>query len=192
MPLALVTGTRLYLGPAAATLGRAGFEVTTWEAGTAGTPSGPFDCYVQLPCALTAPPLPPPVGADGGCQAPRPGRRATDDLVCRADALAAVADRLKPNASILLAVDEPDSSDSSDAQRRPLAPDLLAAVALALLEDLDRPTSRLAVVPLAALATRAPATTQHGAPVAAPQAPVDALLDLTQWEMPTPPLVSAP
>jgi hypothetical protein len=189
MPLALVTGTRLYLGPAAATLGRAGFEVTTWEAGAAGNPSGPFDCYVQLPCAVTAPSLPPAAGTGGGGQAPQPGRRATDDLVCRTDALAAVADRLKPNASILLAVDEPDSSD---AQHRTLPSDLLAAVALALLEDLDRPTSRLAVVPLAAFATRTTGTTQHDAVVAAAQTPVDAVLDLTQWEMPTPPLVSAP
>lgn len=189
MPLALVTGTRLYLGPAAATLGRAGFDVTTWEAGAAGTPSGPFDCYVQLPCALTALDQPPGAGTSVESHDLRPGRRAADDLVCRTDALAAVADRLKPDASILLVVDEPDSSDS---QRKTLPSDLLAAVALALLEDLDRPTSRLAVVPVAAFATLAPATTQHDALVAAAQTPVDALLDLTQWEMPTPPLVSAP
>src|SRR4029453_672492 len=50
--------------------------------------------------------------------------------------------------------------------------DLLAAVALALLEDLGRPTSRLGVVPLATFAR--------------------ITLDLTQWEMPTPPPAPAP
>jgi len=168
MPFALVTGTRQHLGPAAATLGRAGFEVMTWATDSSAAPAGgPFDCYVQLPC--TAADLPAAAATCG-----RPGRRAADDLVCRTDALAAVAARLKPNASILLAVDEPASSDP---QRKMLPADLLSAVALALLEDLGRPTSRLAVVPVAALAT---------------PAPVEQLLDLTQWEMPTPPLVSAP
>ncbi len=137
MPTALVTGTRQHLGAAAATLGRAGFEVRTWEAGFPGAPNGPFDCYVQLPC----------------------GEKAVD-LVCRTDTLAAVACRLRPNASVLLAVEEPDSP-----------PDLLAAVALALLEDLGRSATRLAVVPLESLCRPDPAV---------------------QWEMPTPPLVSAP
>jgi hypothetical protein len=145
MPLALVTGTRLHLGPAATTLGRSGFEVITWEAGDPPPGRGAVECYLQLPC--------------GG---------AATDLICRTDTLAAVAGRLRPNASVLLAVGEPDSQPTT------LASDLLASVALAVLEDLGRPATRLTVVPLAAFV------------------PVDALLDLTQWEMPTPPLVSAP
>lgn len=135
MPRALVTGTGPYLGPAAATLDRAGFEVTTWEVGAPPPGQVPVDCYVQLPC----------------------GGRA-GDLICRTDTLAAMAGRLRPNASVLLAVDEPDSG-------------LLAAVATVLLEELGRPASRLAVVPLSTF---------------------EAVVDLTQWEIPTPPLVSAP
>ena len=149
MPLALITGTRPHLGPAAATLGRAGFDVMTWAVGSpAPRTDTPYDCYVQLPCAGAA-----------------------TDLVCRTDTLAAVASRLRPNASILLAVGEPESPGSRSAT---FASDLLASVALALLEDLGRPATRLAVFPLAAFA------------------PVDAFLDLAQWEIPTPPLVSAP
>jgi len=108
-------------------------------------PEGPFDCYVQLPCATG-----------------RADRLSGPDLVCRIDALAAVAGRLGPDASVILGVDG--------------TADLLAAVALALLEDLGRPATRVAVLPVADLC-----------PPAAP-APVGA----PQWEMPTPPLVSAP
>ena len=113
----------------------------TWEVGAPPPDRGPVDCYLQLPCAGAA-----------------------TDLICRTDTLAAVAGRLRPNASIFLAIDE----------RATLPSDLLASVALALLDDLGRPAARLAVVPLSAFV------------------PVDALLDLRQWEMPTPPLVSAP
>lgn len=158
MRLALVTGTRPHLGPAAATLTRAGFEVTTWEVGAPPPSQGPVDCYLQLPCAGTA-----------------------TDLVCRTDTLAAVASRLRPDASVLLAVDEPDPTDWPSTT---LAPDLLAAVAVALLEDLGRPSSRLAVVPLAAFARLTPAALVHDAD--------EVVLDLTQWEIPTPPLVPAP
>jgi len=159
MPTALLTGTRPNLGAAAATLGRAGFDVLTWPVGSPAVPAdGPFDCYVQLPCAA----------GEG-----------SDALICRIDTLAAVADRLGPNASILLAVDEPEPP----AAPRPgtLAPDLLAAVALALLEDIGRPATRLAVVPVTSLCR----------PAAEP-APLDSLVGAGQWEMPTPPLVSAP
>jgi hypothetical protein len=146
MPLALVTGPEDLLGSAGAALGRAGFDVVTGE--TPPSPSaGPFDCYVQLPCR------PSPAGRRDGLSA--------SDLVCRIDALAAVAGQLGPDASVILGVDD-------DA-------DLLAAVALALLEDLGRPATRLAVLPVEDLCRPA------AAPVGAPQ-----------WEMPTPPLVSAP
>jgi hypothetical protein len=194
LPLALVTGTRRHLGPAAATLGRAGFDVMTWTVESSDAPAdGPFDCYVQLPCAVSdlaaTPPLTPR----------RPNSRAVDDLVCRIDTLAAVADRLHPNASILLAVEgaNPTAGAQSGvlapdllvagAQPGRLAPDLLAAVALALLEDLGRPAARLAVVSVAGLCRQGPA-----AAGAADQAPFDRLLGADQWEMPTPPLVSAP
>lgn len=165
MPVALLTGTPHHLGPAAATVGRAGFDVMTWTAESSTAPAaGPFDCYVQLPCA-----------GDGS-----PGHRAADDLVCRIDTLAAVAERLQPNASIVLAVDEADLS--AGPQAGGLAPDLLAAVALALLEDLGRPTARLAVLPVAEMCRRASTPAALGALVAAG----------SQCEMPTPPLVSAP
>jgi hypothetical protein len=183
MPLALVTGTRPDLGAAAATLGRAGFDVMTWTVESSAAPAdGPFDCYVQLPCDVIDLAATPP--APRG----RPGRRVADDLVCRIDTLAAVADRLRPDASILLAVEEPDSA--AGVQSRALAPDLLAAVALAMLEDLGRSTARLAVVPVAGLCRRGPAAAP---PVgAADQVGFDCLVDAAQWEMPTPPLVSAP
>ena len=61
-----------------------------------------------------------------------------------------------------------DALPAADPGSRALAPDLLAAVALALLEDLGRATARVAVLP------------------------VDELCREYQWEMPTPPLVSAP
>ena len=183
MPLALVTGTHQHLGPAAATLGRAGFDVMMWGAGSPAPPAdGPFDCYVQLPCASTdlavTPPSPPT----------RPSRRATDDLMCRIDTLAAVADRLHPNASILLAVEQ--AEPPAGAQPGVLAPDLLAAVALALLEDLGRSAARLAVVPVAGLCRQRAATAPPAG--AAGRVGFDGLVDAAQWEMPTPPLVSAP
>ena len=148
MPLALVTGPAGQLGSAGAALGRAGFDVVTWDPAAAGPPPRTgvaFDCYLQLPCDRGAP---------------------AQDLVGRIDELAAVAEHLGPAASVLFAVDEADPF--SDRRSRPLAPDLLAAVALALLEDLGRSTARVAVLPVEDLC-RAP-----------------------QWEMPTPPLVSAP
>jgi hypothetical protein len=148
IPLALVTGRTAQLGSAGAALGRAGFDVVAWDSSAAAPQAlaGPtFDCYVQLPC-----------GRGGPAQ----------DLVCRIDALAAVAGRLGPAASVLLALDESDLA--ADPGSRALAPDLLAAVALALLEDLGRATARVAVLP------------------------VDELCRDYQWEMPTPPLVSAP
>lgn len=156
MPLALVTGTRPHIGPAAATLGRSGFEVMslTAESSTASA-TGPFDCYVQLPCT-----------SDG-----LPALRPSDELVWRIDTLAAIAGRLRPNASVLLAVEEAGSSA-----------DLLAAVALATLEDLGHSTDRLAVLQVAELCRRVPA-----------RAPLHPLVATDgQWEMPTPPLVSAP
>jgi hypothetical protein len=148
VPLALITGLPGQLGSAGAALDRAGYDVVTWDtsAATAPPPAGPmFDCYVQLPC-------------DQGA--------AAQDLAWRIEALAAVARRLGPAASVLFAVGESDPP--ADPRTRGLAPDLLAAVALVLLEDLGRPTARVAVLPVEALC-RAP-----------------------QWEMPTPPLVPAP
>jgi len=188
VPLALVTGTRQHLGAAAAALGRAGFDVVTWEVAdppppaaavnrrsfpgirrksNAGTgPDGPFDCYVQLPCGAM------PAGT--GARPAVVGRRAADDLVCRMDMLAAVAAALRPAASVILAVGE----TRLPAEAGPDAPasDLLAAVALALLEDLGRPTARVAVLPVAELC----------------RPPAEMALAAAQWEMPTPPLVSAP
>jgi hypothetical protein len=154
MPLALVTGSRPHLGPTATALARTGFNVVTWETPASPPPSGgPFDCYVQLPCA--------------------------EGLVCRMDTLAAVAALLGPNASVLLGVEDTDPS----ATPRPgaLAPDLLAAVASVLLEDLGRPTTRVAVLSVGDLCQPAPAFTR-----------IDPVVGATQWEMPTPPLVSAP
>jgi hypothetical protein len=156
MPLALVTGLRPHLASAATALARTGFNVTAWEATAAGPPpGGPFDCYVQLPCA------------------------ATDSLTCRVDTLAAVVAYLRPDASVLLGMD--DAPGSAGAQPGRLAPDLLAAVALALLEDLGRPAARVAVLSLDALCRPAPIFTR-----------IDPVVGATQWEMPTPPLVSAP
>ena len=146
MPLALITGLRPELAAAATALARTGFNVTTWESSASQPPpGGPFDCYVQLPCA------------------------ATDELTCRVDNLAAVAAYLRPDASVLLGVESG------------LAPDLLAAMALALLEELGRPAARVAVLSVAALCRPAPAFTR-----------LDPVVGATQWEMPTPPLVSAP
>ena len=143
MPRALVTGPRDLLGSAGAALGRAGFDVGSGEA---PPPDGLFDCYVQLP----------------GAGRPAPVVGPTSDLIDRIDALAAVAGRLRADASVILGVDD--------------ATDLLAAVALALLEDLGRSATRLVVLPVADLCRP---------PDAAPPRAV-------QWEMPTPPLVSAP
>ena len=154
MPLALVTGSRPHLGQTATALARTGFNVATWETPTAPPPpGGPFDCYVQLPCA--------------------------DGLVCRMDTLAAVAARLRPDASVLLGVE--DADPSVDPPPGSVAPDLLAAVALALLEDLGHPTTRVAVLSIGDLCRPAPAFTR-----------LDPVVGATQWEMPTPPLVSAP
>ena len=86
MPLALVTGSRPHLRPAGRGPRPDGLQCR--HLGVAGVPSprraAPFDCYVQLPCA------------DGG------------SAVCRIDTLAAVAGRLGPNASVLLAVEDVD------------------------------------------------------------------------------------
>ena len=154
MALALVTGSRPYLRPAATALARTGFNVVTWEPLASPPPAaGPFDCYLQLPCA--------------------------DGLVCRIDTLAAVAGRLGPDASVLLGVE--DVQPGARSQRGATAPDLLEAMALALLEDLGRPAARVAVVSVGDLCRPAPAFTR-----------IDPVLGATQWEMPTPPLVSAP
>jgi hypothetical protein len=159
MPWALVTGTQEHLGPGAAALGRAGFDVAVWETADPPTPDGPFDCYLQLPCGLRH-------RAAGG-------RMAAPDLVCRIDALAAVAGRLRPNASVILALEDGEAT----APEPPALPaDLLIAVALALLEDLGRPAARVAAVEVALLCRQ----------------PIGERLDAIQWEMPTPPLVSAP
>lgn len=165
MALALVTGSRPYLRPAATALARTGFNVVTWETPTSPSLSGgPFDCYVQLPC-------------------PVPRRRwalqGTEELRCRVDTLAAVATHLRPNASVLLGVEDPDPATASPAGG--LAPDLLAAVALALLEDLGRPAARVSVLSVGDLCRAAPAFAR-----------IDPMVGATQWEMPTPPLVSAP
>ena len=154
MALALVTGSRPDLRPAATALARTGFNVVTWEPpASPPPPGGPFDCYLQLPCA--------------------------DGLVCRIDTLAAVAGRLGPDASVLLGVE--DVQPGARSQRGATAPDLLEAMALALLEDLGRPAARVAVVSVGDLCRPAPAFTR-----------IDPVLGATQWEMPTPPLVSAP
>jgi len=173
MPLALVTGPPDLLRSAGAALGRAGFDVVSGEAPPLPA-AGPFDCYVQLPCTAGAPVA--------------PGRVAAPDLVCRIDALAAVAGRLRPDASVILGVDEPGGlspglpaagspTAGSPTGASPAGADLLAAVALALLEDLGRSATRLAVLPVAELC-RPPAEAGGAGPA--------------QWEMPTPPLVSAP
>jgi len=171
VPLALITGPREQVGSASVALGRAGFDVVGWETATPPPlPGQPFDCYVQLPGAR-------PETGGGTATGDRGGggsRRAVEDLVCRIDALAAVVGRLRPTASILLGIDESGPSDNSGSGT--LAPDLLAAVALALLEDLGRPTARVTVMPVADLCR----------PRAAGP------LGNVQWEMPTPPLVSAP
>ncbi|MGH9012073.1 MAG: hypothetical protein ACRDYF_19840 [Acidimicrobiia bacterium] len=173
MPLALVTGSRPHLGPTATALARTGFTVTTWETPSLQPPpSGPFDCYVQLPCSEARPPGPESVR----CRRPTaPG----DDLMRRVEALAAVATHLRPNASILLGVEDIDPV--AGPRRGAPAPDLLAAVALALLEDLGRPAARVAVLSVRDLCWPAPAFTR-----------IDPVVGATQWEMPTPPLVSAP
>ena len=158
MPRALVTGRSDLLGSAGAALDRAGFDVVTWETNAGCGADGPFDCYVQLPCEPR--------------DLSRGGRAGAGDLVGRADALAAVAGRLGPNASVLLGVDDADRAGTSDPVS--LAADLLAAVALALLEDLGRPAARVTVLPVAELCRPSAGVTQ------------------AQWEMPTPPLVSAP
>lgn len=153
MALALVTGSRPHLRPTATALARTGFNVVTWEPPASAPPAGPFDCYVQLPCA--------------------------DGLVCRIDTLAAVAVRLGPNASVLLGVEDSDPSGGSP--RGTTAPDLLEAMALALLEDLGRPAARVTVLSVVDLCRPAPAFTR-----------IDPVIGATQWEIPTPPLVSAP
>ena len=168
MRRALVTGSSEHLGSTGAALGRAGFDVVSWEAATPPPGhDGIFDCYVQLPCRRHA-----PSGA-------APSREAVDDLLARIDALAAVAGRLGPTASILLGIDETDAS--SGAGRGIPAPDLLEAVAMALLEDLGRPAARVAVLPVADLCRPLPDAAALGGPDRG-----------GQWETPTPPLVSAP
>jgi hypothetical protein len=175
MPLALVTGLRPHLGATATALARTGFNVTTWEAPPAlqPPPGGPFDCYVQLPCSEASPP------SSGSAQRRRPRAAPGNELMCRIDTLAAVVAHLRPNASVLLGVE--DSDPVAGPQPGALAPDLLVAVALALLEDLGRPAARVAVLPVGDLCRPAPAFTR-----------IDPVVGATQWEMPTPPLVSAP
>ena len=156
MPLALVTGPRLHLNSAATALARTGFSVVTVETPVpTALPEGPFDCYLQLPCAQAR------------------------SLMGRVDSLAAVATYLRPNASVLLGVEDTDPATAPPAGA--LAPDLLAAVALALLEDLGRPTARVAVLSVESLCRPAPAFAR-----------IDPVVGATQWETPTPPLVSAP
>jgi hypothetical protein len=176
MPFALVTGMRPHLAPAATALARTGFTVTTWESSAAQPPpSGPFDCYVQLPCAAAA----------AASRRSGPGLRRSqgaagaDELMCRIDTLAAVVTYLRPNASVLLGVE--DADPRAGHQPGALAPDLLVAVALALLEDLGRSGARVAVLSVEALCQAAPAFAR-----------IDPVVGATQWEIPTPPLVSAP
>jgi hypothetical protein len=176
MPSALVTGLRPRLAPAATALARTGFNVTTWESSASQPPpGGPFDCYVQLPC----------VAAEAIHRRPGPAHRrgwlgpGADELMCRVETLAAVAVYLRPNASILLGIE--DSDPVAGPQPGALAPDLLEAVALALLEDLGRPATRVAVLSVGELCRPAPPFTR-----------IDPVVGATQWEMPTPPLVSAP
>jgi hypothetical protein len=163
MPLALVTGSAEHLGAAATAVGRAGFEVVVWQTteDAGENPAVLFDCYVQLP----------------GSTMPGVGRIAAPDLVCRIDTLAAVAGRLRANAAIILGVEDGDGSGL------PLpvsaAGDLLAAVALALFEDLDRPAARIAVMSVLDLCRP-------------PEEGGVAVIPAVQWEIPTPPLVSAP
>jgi hypothetical protein len=90
-----------------------------------------------------------------------------------------VAAHLRPNASVLLGFEDPDPATASQAGG--LAPDLLAAVALALLEELGRPAVRVAALSVGDLCRAAPAFAR-----------IDPVVGATQWEMPTPPLVSAP
>jgi hypothetical protein len=166
MPLALLTGSaREHLGAAAAAVGRAGFEVVVWQTpeDAGESPADLYDCYVQLPCGPTI------AGLQGRVTAP--------DLVCRIDTLAAVCGRLRPNASIILAVE--DGGGSGPPGPAPAADDLLAAVALALLDDLGRPAARIAVMSVVDLCR-------------APEEGGVAVIRAVQWEMPTPPLVSAP
>jgi hypothetical protein len=167
MPLALLTGSiPEHLAATAAAVGRAGFEVVVWQAPDDAdeSPADLFDCYVQLPCGPTVP------GPLGRMTAAR-------DLVGRIDTLAAVCGRLRPNASIILGVEDGDGS--GPAGPATAASDLLAAVALVVLDDLGRSAARIAVLSVVDLCR-------------APEEGGVAVIRAVQWEMPTPPLVSAP
>ena len=134
---ALVTGGPGRSCAVVAALERSGFSVTAehrapdspW--GPVPLPSGPLQCYAQLPW------LPHPGGGDAFPM--------LDCLAARLDLLAAVAPRLGPEAAVVLAVEDADP-------RRPEAnADLLSALALVILEDSGRPEARVMTVPAAEL-----------------------------------------
>lgn len=130
MPVALVTGDAAETATVTAGLARRGFAVH--EAGPSGggvLPAGGIDCYVQLP--------------GGSSRTGRgPGR---EGLAGRLDLLAQAARRLSPLATVLLAVDDTDPSPAARSA------DLLAALALVVLEEAGRERVRVVVVAAADL-----------------------------------------
>ncbi len=133
---ALVTGGAGWGTAVIPALERRGFSVVAEHCASSGGPvqlsEGPFQCYVQLPWSSP------------------PGRAAaptwmSDALVPRLELLAAVASRLAPRASVLLAL------DGSDTHNAGAATGLLEALALVVLEECGRPEACVSTVPAAEL-----------------------------------------
>lgn len=113
-PVALVTGNPADGEAVAALLRRRSYRVCSAFRGDRPPGPGEVACYVQLPWSAD----------DGGCEPLR------DGLAGRLDLLAAVAPSLAPRATVLLAV----ADDSLG--RFGTSPELLAAIATVMLEDL--------------------------------------------------------
>jgi len=124
MPVALVTGEVAEAAAVCPGFERHGFEVHTvapW--GSNRLPARGIDCYVQL---------------SGGTAGPGLGRAG---LVGRLDLLALLARRLSPLATVLLVVNESDSLQPGSPS------DMLAALALVVLEEAGRDRVRVVVLP---------------------------------------------
>lgn len=126
MSIALLTGEAMETAEVTAGFERHGFEVhvaAPW--GSNRLPAGGIDCYVQLPGGTV--PAAPALGRNG--------------LVGRLDLLALMARRLSPTATVILAVDDSEPSQTGGSN------DLLAALAMVVLEEAGREKVRVVVLP---------------------------------------------
>ena len=126
MPDAVVTGALEQLSAMAIALKSAGFDLLAAETNPADVPDGRIDCYVQLP------PEPVPAGGDGASSVDAQG------LVARFDAVARLAPRLAPEASVVLV--------AAATNRKAASTGLVRLLIEAVLADHDRDGVRTAVI----------------------------------------------